>query len=93
MVMHECVYPKQVERMLNVMTLVPPYGWGMLLAEVEKRIGTDDLERIIERVYHETEYRKIEDLKRALAVLSERKTTGKSTSERRRKPPPRNKSA
>jgi hypothetical protein len=69
MVMHECVYPKQVERMLNVMTLVPPYGWGMLLAEVEKRIGTDDLERIIERVYHETEYRKIEDLKRALAVI------------------------
>jgi len=69
MAMHECVYPKQVERMLNVMTLVPPYGWGMLLAEVEKRIGTDDLERIIERVYHETEYRKIEDLKRALAVI------------------------
>jgi hypothetical protein len=69
MVMHECVYPKQVERMLNVMTLVPPYGWGLLLAEVEKRIGTDDLERIIERVYHETEYRKIEDLKRALAVI------------------------
>jgi hypothetical protein len=69
MAMHECVYPKQVERMLNVMTLVPPYGWGLLLAEVEKRIGTDDLERIIERVYHETEYRKIEDLKRALAVI------------------------
>jgi hypothetical protein len=69
MVMHECVYPKQVERMLNVMTLVPPYGWGLLLAEVEKRIGPDDLERIIERVYHETEHRKIEDLKRALAVI------------------------
>jgi hypothetical protein len=70
-------YTNETGRMLNVMTLVPPYGWGILLVEVEKRIGTDALQRIIEHVYLETEHRKIEDLKRALAVIKreERKAT------------------
>ena len=67
--MSDRVHLKQIERMLDVMTLVPPYGWGLLLAEVENRIGSDALQRIIERVYYETECRKIEDLKHALAVL------------------------
>ena len=62
-------YSNDIERMLSVMTLVPPYGWGLLLVEVEKKIGTDALQRIIEQVYLETERRKIEDLKRALAVI------------------------
>ena len=67
--MNDPGHPKHIERMLEVMTLVPPYGWGLLLAEVENRIGTDALQRIIERVYYETECRKIEDLKHALAVI------------------------
>ena len=57
--------------MLNVMTLVPPYGWGFLLAEVEKKIGTEALQRMIERVSHQTEQRKLEDLKRALAMIKQ----------------------
>jgi hypothetical protein len=57
--------------MLNVMTLVPPYGLGLLLAEVEKRIGTGALQTIVDRVYSETEHCKIEDLKRALAVIKQ----------------------
>ena len=67
--MNHSAYPKQIERMLNVMTLVPPYGWALLLAEVEQKIGTDALQRIIERVYHQTEHRKVEDLKRAVAAI------------------------
>jgi hypothetical protein len=67
--MNDRRHPKKIEQMLDVMTLVPPYGWGQLLAEVENRIGTDALQRIIERVYHETERRKIADLKRALAAI------------------------
>jgi hypothetical protein len=62
-------YPNEIERMLKVMALVPPYGWGILLAEVQKKIGSDALQRIIERVYHETDRRKIEDLKCALALI------------------------
>jgi hypothetical protein len=62
-------YESGIERMLNVMTLVPAYGWGILLVEVEKRIGTDALQTIIERVYHKTEHRKAEDLKRAVAII------------------------
>ena len=69
--MKDGAYPNHIERMLDVMTLVPPYGWGLLLAEVEKRIGADALQRIIERVYRETERRKIDDLKRALAVIKQ----------------------
>ena len=67
--MNDCGNLKQRERMLEVMALVPSYGWGLLLAEVENRIGTDALQRIIERVYYETERRKIEDLKRALTAI------------------------
>jgi hypothetical protein len=33
--------PEHIERMLNVMTLVPAYGWALLLAEVGKKIGTE----------------------------------------------------
>lgn len=69
--MDDSVDPEQIERMLDVMTLVPAYGWGLLLVEVEKRIGTDALQMIIERVYRETERRKIEDLKRALALIGQ----------------------
>jgi hypothetical protein len=49
--MYDGAYPKEIERMLNVMTLVPPYGWGLLLVEVEEKIGADALQKIIERVY------------------------------------------
>ena len=57
--------------MLKIMTLVPPYGWGLLLAEVETKIGTDALQKIIERVYHQTESCKGEDLKRAVAMIKQ----------------------
>ena len=67
--MNDRAHPKHIEWMLNVMTLVPPYGWGLLLAEVEKRIGKDALQTIIERVYHQTDRRKAEDLKRAVAAI------------------------
>jgi hypothetical protein len=67
----------EIDRMLKVMTLVPPYGWGLLLVEVEKRLGADTLQRIIERVYQETERRKMDDLKRALAVIRREETTSR----------------
>jgi hypothetical protein len=61
--------PEHIERMLNVMTLVPAYGRALLLAKVGKKIGTDALQKIIERVYHQTERRKVQDLKRAFAGI------------------------
>jgi hypothetical protein len=64
---------REIERMLNVMALVPQYGWGILLAEVAKVIGTDALQKIIERVYAKTDSRKPEDLKRALAMIKREK--------------------
>jgi hypothetical protein len=67
--MNDRAHSNQIERILDVMTLVPPYGWALLLAEVEQKIGTDVLQRIVERVYHQTERRKVEDLKRAVAAI------------------------
>jgi hypothetical protein len=83
--MDDGVYPKQIERMLNVMTLVPPYGWGLLLVEVEKSIGTDALQRVIARVYHETERRKFEDLKRALAVIKREESNAQEHEQKTKK--------
>ena len=65
----------EIDRMLKVITLVPPYGWGLLLVEIEKRIGTDALQKMVEKVYQETERRKIEDLKRALTVIKREEAT------------------
>jgi hypothetical protein len=62
-------HTKHIERMLEVMMVVPPCSWALLLAEVENRVGTDELQRIIERVYHETDRRKIDDLKRAVTAI------------------------
>ena len=76
--------------MLDVMILVPPYGWGFLLAEVEKKIGTDALQRMIERVFHQTEQRKLEDLKRALAMIKQEEIDQR---EREKKAPQRDKRA
>jgi hypothetical protein len=39
-----------IERMLDVMLCLPRSAWGLVLVEVEKKIGTAALQRIILRV-------------------------------------------
>ena len=49
--MHDIKYPEHIERILDVMVSLPKSAWGLVLLDVEKKIGTATLERIILRTY------------------------------------------
>ena len=55
------------------MLCLPRTAWGLLLREVEKKIGADALHKIIVRVFEETDRGKLEEFKRALAVVNREK--------------------
>jgi hypothetical protein len=44
-------YPERIERMLDVMIALPKNAWGLVLLDVEKKIGMAALKRIILRAY------------------------------------------
>jgi hypothetical protein len=52
--MDDIKYPEHIERMLDVMVSLPKNAWGWVLLDVEKKIGTAALQRIILRA-HEIE--------------------------------------
>jgi hypothetical protein len=47
--MDDIKYPEHIERMLDVMVSLPKNAWGWVLLDVEKKIGTAALQRIILR--------------------------------------------
>ena len=49
--MDDIKYPERSERMLDVMMYLPKNEWGWVLLDVEKKIGTAALERIISVAY------------------------------------------
>jgi hypothetical protein len=49
--MGDIKYPKHIERMLDVMVCLPKNAWGWVLLDIEKKIGTAALQRIIMRAY------------------------------------------
>jgi hypothetical protein len=65
--MHGGRYPEQIERMLDVMLCMPKSAWGLVLAKVEKKIGTAALRRIILQAYE------VSDLRRGVAILDREK--------------------
>ncbi len=44
-------YPERIERMLDVMVCLPKNAWGWVLLDIEKKIGTAALQRIVSRAY------------------------------------------
>jgi hypothetical protein len=81
--MHDREYPDQIERMFDAMLCLPRSAWGLLLREVEKKIGGDALHEIVVRVFEETDRRKLEDFKRVVAAIEQDK--GKKQKRQRRK--------
>ena len=81
-------YPDQIERMFDAMLCLPRSAWGLLLQEVEKKIGGRALHKIIVRVFEETDRRKLEDFKRAVAAIEQdkRKQQTEQQKTQRRKP-------
>jgi hypothetical protein len=71
--MHDDKYPDQIERMFDAMLCLPRSAWGLLLREVEEKIGADALHKIVVRVFEETDRRKLEDFKRAVAAIEQDK--------------------
>lgn len=49
--MDDIKYPERIERMLDVMVCLPKNAWGLVLLDVEKKVGTVALQRIISLVY------------------------------------------
>jgi hypothetical protein len=49
--MDDVKYPNRIERMLDVMVSLPKNAWGWVLLDVEKKIGTAALQRIIFRAH------------------------------------------
>jgi hypothetical protein len=49
--MDDIKYPERIERMLDVMVSLPKDAWGWVLLDVEKKIGTAALQRIILRAH------------------------------------------
>jgi hypothetical protein len=80
-----------VEEMFDAMLCLPRTAWGLLLREVEKKIGWRALHKIVVRVFEETDRRKLEDFKRAVAAIEQDKR--KQRTPQRRKVSARNKPA
>jgi hypothetical protein len=89
--MNHGAYPEQIERMFDAMLCLPRTAWGLLLREVEKKIGADALHKIIVRVFEETDRGKLEEFKRALAVVNREKR--KQQERKKKNLPQRNKRA
>jgi hypothetical protein len=49
--MDDIKYPERIERMLDVMVCLPKNAWGLVLLDVEKKIGTVAIQRIISQTY------------------------------------------
>jgi hypothetical protein len=78
--MRDGEYPDQIELMFDVMLCLPRSAWKCVLSEVNKKIGTPALEKIIFHACNESDTRMLERLKRGVARLdreNERKRSGK----------------
>src|SRR5262249_47878123 len=62
-------YSEHVELMFDVMLCLPKSAWACVLAEVDKKIGTAALRKIILRACNESDPPMLKRLKRGVALL------------------------
>jgi 16S rRNA U1498 N3-methylase RsmE len=67
--MHGGRYPEQIERMFDVMLCLPRSAWQCVLKEVDKKIGTAALRKIILHACNQSDTQMLERLKRGVALL------------------------
>jgi hypothetical protein len=63
-------FSEQIEAMLDVMLCLPRHAWGFVLIDVDKKIGTAALPKIILRACDESDSPMFEKFKRAVALFS-----------------------
>ena len=67
--MHQHEHSQQIEEMFDVMLCLPKSAWQCVLSEVDKKIGTAALRKIILGACNEADPRMLERLKRGVALL------------------------
>jgi len=70
--MHEGRFSEHIEGMLDVMLCLPRRAWGLVLIDVDKKIGTSALQKIILRACDSSDSDTLEAFKRSLALFKKR---------------------
>jgi hypothetical protein len=68
--MNEGKHSEQIERMLDLMLCLPRSAWGLVLEEVNKKIGTVALHKIILRACDKSGAHMVDGLERGVAVFN-----------------------
>jgi hypothetical protein len=66
-------FSEHIEGMLDVMLCLPRRAWGFVLIDVDKKIGTLALQKIILRACQESGSQIFERFKRSVALLNRKK--------------------
>ncbi len=67
--MRERRYSERIELMFDVMLCLPRSAWKCVLGEVDKKIGTAALRKIILHACNESDTHMLERIKRGVALL------------------------
>jgi hypothetical protein len=65
-------FPEPIEGMLNIMLCLPRRAWGFVLIDVDKKIGTAALQKIILRACDESDSPIFERFKRSIVLFKKR---------------------
>jgi hypothetical protein len=63
-------FSEHIEGMLDVMLCLPRRAWGFVLVDVDKKIGTVALHKIILRACNESDSPMFEKFKRVIALFN-----------------------
>jgi hypothetical protein len=74
--MHDRRFSERIEGMLDVMLCLPRYAWGLVLVDVDKKIGTVALQKIILRACDDSDSQMFEKFRRAIALFNREKRGG-----------------
>jgi hypothetical protein len=73
---------EHIEGMLDVMLCLPRRAWGLVLIDVDKKIGTAALHNIIASACDESGSHMFERFKRSVALFKRKKNRKRSSEER-----------
>jgi hypothetical protein len=80
--MHDRRFSEQIEGMLDVMLCLPRRAWGFVLIDVDKKIGTAALQKIILRACDESGSQMFEKFKLRISLFKREKRSGESSKSR-----------
>jgi hypothetical protein len=76
-------FSEQIDAMLDVMLCLPRHAWGFVLIDVDKKIGTAALQKIILRACDESDSHVFEKFKQGITLFN-RENKRKRSGEKRK---------